>query len=121
MGLVALARPQLVTRGLGGNSPSSPDGEAVARMFGIRDVALATLALSADAQTRRAGLRLGVLADSADALFIVLAARKSLQLGVACLTAGFATVCAGAGLVAQYLELETHPGRRSRRRRRHPH
>jgi hypothetical protein len=117
MGLVGLARPQLVARGLGGTSPSSPDSEVLARMFAIRDIALATLALGDEAQTRRVGLRLGVLADSADAIVIVLAARKSLPLRAACLAAGFATLCAGAGLVAQYLDPES----RSRRRYRHPH
>lgn len=102
MGLVTLARPQLIARGLGVENPLSAETAAFARMFGIRDVALAILALGPDAKVRRAGLRLGVFADSADAFFIVRAARNSLPFNPAGLAAGFAALCAVAGLAAQY-------------------
>jgi uncharacterized protein DUF4267 len=102
MGLLTLARPQLIARGLGVENPLSAESTAFARMFGIRDVALAILVLGPHAQVRRAGLRLGVLADSADALFIVRAARNSLPFNVAGRAAGFAALCAFAGLAAQY-------------------
>jgi hypothetical protein len=101
MGFVALARPQLIARTLGMAYPASAESHALARMFGIRDIALATLTLATDAQVRRAGLRLGVLADCADAFFIVQTARKSLPLNVAG-AAGFAALSAVGGLVAQY-------------------
>jgi hypothetical protein len=104
MGLVAVARPELIARGLGVKCPLSAESEALARMFGIRDIALAALALGADAQIRRTGLRLGVLADFADAFFIARAARNSLPFNVAGLAAGFAVLSAVAGLAAQYRE-----------------
>jgi len=101
MGLVALARPQLIARTLGVAYPASAGSEALARMFGIRDIALATLTLGPDPQVRRAGLRLGVLADCADALFIARIERKLLALNVAG-AAWFAVLCAIGGLMAQY-------------------
>lgn len=110
MGLVTLTRPQLIARGLGVQNPLSAESAALAQMFGIRDVALAALALGPDAQVRRAGLRLGVLADSADAFFIVRCARNSLQFNAAGLAAGFAALCAVAGLVAHYREQRCSPG-----------
>jgi len=109
MGLVALARPQLIARGLGVEYPSSAASEALARMFGIRDVALAALAMGADARVRRTGLRLGVLADSADAFFIVRTARNSLPFNATGLAAGFAALCAVAGMAAQYREQVVYP------------
>lgn len=102
MGVLALARPHVVIRSLGRQHPSGPDSEALARMFGIRDVALAALTLRASPQARRAGLRLGVLADSADAVFIAMAARKALPDSAAALSTGFATLSAALGLVTLY-------------------
>lgn len=106
MGLVALARPQLIARGLGVEYSSSG---ALARMFGIRDVALAALAMDADARIRRTGLRLGVLADSADAFFILRTARNSLPFNATGLAAGFAALCAVAGMAAQCREQVAYP------------
>jgi hypothetical protein len=101
MGFVALARPQLIARTLGMAYPASAESHALARMFGIRDIALATLTLGTDAQVHRAGLRLGVLADGADAFFIARAARNPLPVNVAG-AAWFAALCAVGGLMAQY-------------------
>lgn len=101
MGLVALARPQVIARALGMAYPASAESYALARMFGIRDIALATLTLSADPQVRKAGLRLGVFADSADAFFIGRTMRNSMQSNVAG-AAAFAALCAVGGLLAQY-------------------
>jgi hypothetical protein len=102
MGVLALARPHVVSRSPGRKHPSSPDSEALARMFGIRDLALAVLTLSVSPRTRRAALRLGVLADSADAVFIAIAARRATPDIGAALSAGFATLSAALGLVTLY-------------------
>jgi hypothetical protein len=101
MGLVALTRPRLIARTLGMDYSARAASDALARMFGIRDIALATLTLGTDAQVHRAGLRLGVLADGADAFFIAQAARNPLPVNVAG-AAWFAALCAVGGLMAQY-------------------
>ncbi|NKY74880.1 hypothetical protein HGB39_26645 [Rhodococcus opacus] len=63
VGVAALVRPQLVPLPLGISAGS--DGDTVARLFAIREVAVGAAALQPDPTGHRLGLAAGVLVDSA--------------------------------------------------------
>lgn len=99
IGLSAFGRPALARRSLGIAVPDT-DGGTVARMFGIRDVALALATLSSDPVVRNTGLRLGALADAGDAVAVVFGRRGGVTAFGATLIGGGATLFALAGLAA---------------------
>ena len=81
---------------------STPDGRAglLARLFGVRDVALGLALQHPSADVRKVALQAGVAIDSADVLATVLAVRagapKSSLLGVAAGAALFVGLALGA-------------------------
>lgn len=74
VGITALASPRLAHASLNRDDPVSAGG-FFARAFGVREVAIATLALAGDPRSVRLGLLLGALADASDAT-AVLAGRR---------------------------------------------
>ena len=100
-GALSWASPQLSSRVflLGG---SAPDGRAslLARLFGVRDLALGLALQHPSADVRKVALQAGVAIDSADVLATVLAVRegapKSSLLGVAAGAAMFVALALGA-------------------------
>ena len=81
---------------------STPDGRAslLARLFGVRDVALGLALQHPSADVRKVALQAGVAIDSADVLATLLAVRagapKSSLLGVAAGAAIFVALALGA-------------------------
>ncbi len=72
----------------------------LARLFGVRDVALAVGTVQAQGDARRDWLRLGVACDLADAGAALLGGRGGLGRATTTLTAGVALAAAGLGVRA---------------------
>ncbi|MCE5288307.1 MAG: hypothetical protein LLG14_03605 [Nocardiaceae bacterium] len=96
-GLGVLVRPRLVYRCLGVSA--ADDGDAVARLFAIREVAVAASALQSDPTGRRFGLATGVFVDSVDVLSLALGSRHGAGKG-ALVIGGVAAIYAIAGSYA---------------------
>lgn len=77
VGLISLLSPALAHRSLGVHSRPA-DGGTSARMFGVRDAAIALATLSPDPVVRRTGLQLGALADTVDVGAVLLGRRSGL-------------------------------------------
>ncbi|MFI7671987.1 hypothetical protein [Nocardia sp. NPDC049526] len=99
VGLSTFVNPRLARRSLG-IADRDADGGTVARMFGIRDAALAIATLSNDPVVRNAGVRLGVLADAADTVAIVNGRRAGVTTRGALLMGGAAAFFTVAGIAA---------------------
>ena len=100
LGLAVFDRPQLVSRSLGVGSLTRSDLQFAARAFAARDVSIGVATLSQDPGVAKTGLRLGLIADAADTLAILMgrgqgvARKAAIPLAVA--TAGLAA----AGVLA---------------------
>lgn len=97
-GLGVLVRPRLVYRCLGVSA--ADDGDAVARLFAIREVAVAASALQSDPTGRRFGLATGVVVDSVDVISVLLGSRHGATGKGAMVIAGAAAIYAVAGSYA---------------------
>lgn len=98
VGLSTFIRPRLARRSLGVGVAGDADGGTVARMFGVRDAALAAATLSADPTVRDTGLRLGVVADVADTAAVLLGRRSEMTRGGAVLIGAAAAFFALVGM-----------------------
>ncbi|WP_051899264.1 hypothetical protein [Sciscionella sediminilitoris] len=99
VGLSTFARPGIAPRSLGIRTDPA-DGGTLARMFGIRDAALAVATLSADPAVRESGLRLGLLSDAADTAAVLRGSRSGVTPRGAALIGGAAAFFALTGLAA---------------------
>ncbi len=68
--------PRLAGRLFGLDAGANPQLPYVARLFGVRDAALAAGLQASSGQSRRVWLQLGIACDAADALAGVLAGRR---------------------------------------------
>ena len=100
VGLSTLVRPRLAGVVLGAGGAAGRDGGAVARMFGVRDVAIAAATLHPDPAVRETGLRLGLVCDAVDVVSVVLGRRGGVSSAGAVLVGGAAAAFALAGAVA---------------------
>jgi hypothetical protein len=102
VGTSAWATPNLAGKAFGLDADANPQSPYLARLFGIRDVALAIGALTTTGESRRRWLALGLLCDAADAAAGVLAGRGGYlpKLPTVLVTA---TALAAAGLGAAAL------------------
>ncbi|MCZ4586208.1 hypothetical protein ACVH9Z_20455 [Rhodococcus opacus] len=98
VGVAALVRPRLVYRCLGVSAGA--DGDTVARLFAIREVAVAAAALQPDPTGRRLGLAVGVIVDSVDAVSVAMGSRKGVSATGAVLVGGAAALYTVAGAYA---------------------
>jgi hypothetical protein len=99
IGVGAWVAPNLTGRLFGLDPQSNPQSVYMARLFGIRDVALGIGALSASPEARRLWLQLGLLSDVADAGAAALARRDgSVSAPVALVLGGVAVAAAASGL-----------------------
>ncbi|MFD6064307.1 hypothetical protein [Rhodococcus wratislaviensis] len=98
VGVAALMRPQLVYRCLGVSAGA--DGDTVARLFAIREIAVAAAALQPDPTGRRVGLATGVLVDSVDVISVAVGRRHGDSGTGAVLIGGAAALYAVAGTYA---------------------
>ena len=67
VGASAWATPRLAGKAFGLDAAGNPQSPYLARLFGIRDIALGVGALSTTGEARRQWLTLGVMCDAADA------------------------------------------------------
>lgn len=101
VGTSAWATPRLAGKAFGLDAESNPQSPYLARLFGIRDIALGVGALSTTGEARRQWLTLGVVCDAADAAAGVLAGRGGYLPKVATvMVTSVALGAAGLGLAA---------------------
>ena len=108
VGVGAWAAPNLSGRLFGLDPDSNPQAAYLARLFGIRDVALAAGTMGSDGEARKQWLRLGLACDVADAAAAYLAGRNGTLPRHAAIMVGV-TARAAAGLGAQALKAEDAP------------
>jgi hypothetical protein len=75
VGLISWLAPNLGGRLFGLDPAGNPQAAYLARLFGIRDIALAIGTLQSSGEARRQWLQVGVLCDTADAAAAVLGHR----------------------------------------------
>jgi hypothetical protein len=101
VGTSAWATPRLAGKAFGLDATGNPQSPYLARLFGIRDIALGVGALSTSGEAQRQWLTLGVVCDAADAAAGVFAGRGGYLPKVpTVLVTGVALVAAGLGLAA---------------------
>ena len=101
VGTSAWATPRLAGKAFGLDAEGNPQSPYLARLFGIRDIALGVGALSTTGEARRQWLTLGVMCDAADAAAGIFAGRAGYLPKVpTALVTGVALAAAGLGLAA---------------------
>jgi hypothetical protein len=101
VGTSAWATPRLAGKAFGLDADGNPQSPYLARLFGIRDIALGVGTLSTSGEAQRQWLTLGVVCDAADAAAGVFAGRGGYLPKVpTVLVTGVALVAAGLGLAA---------------------
>jgi hypothetical protein len=102
IGVGAWAAPRLAGRLFGLDIPGNPQAPYLARLFGVRDVALAVGALQSTGEARKLWLRIGLACDVADGVAGLLAGRRGYLSPVATV---LVTVPALAGTVLGVMAL----------------
>jgi hypothetical protein len=101
IGFGAYATPNVAGKLFGLDPAANPQASYLGRLFGVRDIALATGALSSDESSRKLWVRLGLLCDAADVGAAVLAARNgSVTKLTGLLAGGTALAAVGLGVAA---------------------
>jgi hypothetical protein len=101
VGTSAWATPRLAGKAFGLDADDNPQSPYLARLFGIRDLALGIGAMTTRGEARRHWLMLGMLCDTADAAAGVIAGRAGYLPKIpTVLVTGVALVAAGLGAAA---------------------
>jgi hypothetical protein len=101
IGTSAWATPRLAGKAFGLDADGNPQSPYLARLFGIRDLALGIGALTTTGESRRRWLALGLLCDAADAAAGVMAGRAGYLPKVpTVLVTGTALLAVGLGAAA---------------------
>ena len=101
VGVGAYLAPDLTGRLFGLNPDGNPQSSYLARLFAIRDLALAVGTLTSAGDARRHWLALGMLCDAGDAVSAYLSGRDgSLPTPAAVLTGATALSAVGMGVAA---------------------
>jgi hypothetical protein len=101
IGTSAWATPRLAGKAFGLDADGNPQSPYLARLFGVRDIALGIGTLTTTGESQRRWLALGMLCDAADAAAGVLAGRAGYLPKVpTVLVTGVALVAAGLGAAA---------------------
>ena len=101
VGASAWLAPNLSGRLFGLDPDANPQGAYLARLFGIRDLALAVGTQNSEGEARKLWLQAGVLCDAADGAAALLAGRNGTLPKVSTvLTAGAAIAALGLGVMA---------------------
>ena len=101
IGTSAWATPRLAGKAFGLDADGNPQSPYLARLFGIRDLALGIGALTTTGESRRRWLTLGLLCDAADAAAGVMAGRAGYLPKVpTVLVTGTALLAVGLGAAA---------------------
>jgi hypothetical protein len=101
IGTSAWATPRMAGKAFGLDADANPQSPYLARLFGVRDLALGIGALTTKGDSRRHWLMLGMLCDAADAAAGMLAGRAGYLPKVpTALVTGTALVAVGLGAAA---------------------
>lgn len=101
IGTGAWATPNLAGRVFGLDVGANPQAPYLARLFGVRDVALAIAATQSTGSSKRLAWQVGIACDLADAAAAWLGGRDgSLPKSTVVLAGGTALVAAGLGIAA---------------------
>src|SRR3954449_4120655 len=101
IGASAWLAPNLTGKLFGLDPDSNPQAAFLARLFGVRDLALAAGTFGSTGESRTQWLRLGVACDLADAAAAYLAGRNgTIPKHAAILAGGTALAAAGMGFAA---------------------
>jgi hypothetical protein len=101
IGTSAWLAPNLTGKLFGLDPASNPQAAFLARLFGVRDVALAAGTLGSDGEVRAKWLQIGLVCDLADAGAAYLAGRNgTVPKHAAILAGGTALAAAGLGVAA---------------------
>jgi len=101
IGTSAWATPRLAGKAFGLDADGNPQSPYLARLFGVRDIALGIGTLTTTGESQRRWLALGMLCDAADAAAGVLAGRAGYLPKVpTVLVTGVALLAAGLGAAA---------------------
>jgi hypothetical protein len=101
IGTSAWATPRLAGKAFGLDAAGNPQSPYLARLFGVRDIALGIGTLTTTGESQRRWLALGLLCDAADAAAGVLAGRGGyLPKLPTVLVTGTALAAAGLGAAA---------------------
>jgi hypothetical protein len=101
IGVSAWLAPSFSGRLFGLDPAGNPQASYLARLFAVRDLALAAGTLAADSSGRRLWLQAGIGCDLADAAAAILGGRdRTLPAFTTVLTAGTALAAAGLGVAA---------------------
>jgi hypothetical protein len=73
---MAWTTPNLAGKAFGLDVPGNPQAPYLARLFGIRDVALAAGALASQGEARKTWLRFGLMCDVADTAAALFGGRR---------------------------------------------
>lgn len=101
VGVGAWAAPNLTGKVFGLDADANPQMAFMARLFGVRDAALAVATNGTPVKQRRLLWQVGIACDLADAAAALLAARNgTVPKPAAALAGGVALVAAGLGVAA---------------------
>lgn len=101
VGVSAWATPNLAGKAFGLDPAANPQAAYFARLFGVRDIALATWAQTGTAESRKLAWQLGIVCDLADVAAAALGGRNgSLSKTTAVMAGTTAAIAAGIGTVA---------------------
>lgn len=107
VGIGAYIAPDLTGKAFGLDPAANPQASYTARLFGVRDVALAIGTLAAPAGSRSLWWQVGILCDVADVGAAVLGHRSGRLTTLSAIAAGgVAAVAVGAGVQALLAEPE---------------
>ena len=101
VGAISYLAPNLGGRLFGLDTAGNPQAPYLARLFGIRDIALAVGALQSSGESRRQWVQLGVLCDAADVGAAVIGKRGGyLSAPTAIMVGGVAAAATALGATA---------------------
>lgn len=101
IGVSAWAAPNVTAKVFGLDPEGNPQGAYLARLFGVRDIALAGFAQGAGGDSKPLAWQLGIASDLADAAAAALGARNgTLSKQTAILAGGTALAAAALGAAA---------------------
>ncbi|MDQ8043709.1 MAG: hypothetical protein AAGC46_03580 [Solirubrobacteraceae bacterium] len=101
VGAGAWATPNLAGKAFGLDPDANPQAAYLARLFGVRDVALATFAQATTGDARKLAWQLGIACDALDGVAAILGGRNgTLSTRTAVLAGGTGFIAAGLGVAA---------------------
>jgi hypothetical protein len=101
VGVSAWVTPNLAGKAFGLDPEANPQAAYLARLFGVRDVALAAFAQGTEGDARKLAWQLGIACDALDGVAAILGGRNgTLTARTAVMAGGTGFLAAGLGIAA---------------------